>query len=203
MRSTPPARSMCTASANVPRRTASTNRGGMMWKWTSMAFTALIQDQPFRAPPADQRHDLPRRRLRELRARVPGGAAVVRGQDDVVHLEELLARRHFRRPRRLVPEDIQPGAGDGAVLERPDERRFVDDPSAGRIDEVRRRLHEGELALPDHLVRAGIVVVLETHEIAAPQDRALVRPFPADLALLRGRQPGALRVEDRHPERAE
>src|SRR5947208_7803728 len=153
MRSTPPARSTCTASTNVPRRTASTNRGGMMWKWTSMAFTALIQDQPFRTPPGDQRHDLARRQLRELRARVPCGAAVVRGQDDVVHLEELLARRHFRRPRRLVPEDIQRGAGDGPVLEGADEGRLVDDPSAGRIDEVCRRLHEGELAIPGDFVR--------------------------------------------------
>src|SRR5437660_12251673 len=134
MRSTPPARSICTASTNVSRRTASTNRGGMMWKWTSMAFTALIRYQPFRTLPGDQRHDLPRRQFRELRARVPCGTAVVRGQDDVVHLEELLARRHLRRSRRFVPEDVQRGARDGSVLEGTDERRLVDDPSAGRSD---------------------------------------------------------------------
>src|SRR5579884_3543830 len=106
MRSTPPERSVCTAATKTPRRTASANAGGTTWKWTSSDLTGSVRHQSLRTLPRDQRDDLACRRPRQLCARVPGRAPVVRRQYDVVHLEELRALRHLRRSRRLVPEDI-------------------------------------------------------------------------------------------------
>src|SRR5262245_14986228 len=45
------------------------------------------------------------------------------------------------RGQRLLIEDVQRGAGDPSVLERLEQRRFVDQRAAGHIDQVRVRLH--------------------------------------------------------------
>jgi hypothetical protein len=80
--------------------------------------------------------------------RLPGGAAHVRCQHDVVEPEQL------GRNVRLALEHVEAGTGDDAVLQRLDERLFVDDRAARDVDEV-AVLAEGSQHLGiDELARA-------------------------------------------------
>ena len=69
-----------------------------------------------------------------LLLRLVGRGAEVRGDDDVLEGEER------RVGGRLVGEDVEPGAGDPALLERVVERVLVDDAAAGRVDDAHGRL---------------------------------------------------------------
>jgi hypothetical protein len=61
-------------------------------------------------------------------------------KDDVVERDERMCRRE-----RLLVEDVQRRTRDVLFGERSDERPLVDDRAARNVDQVRGRLHKGEL----------------------------------------------------------
>ena len=63
----------------------------------------------------------------------------MRRGDDVLELEERAVGA------RLLGEDVEPGGGDPALLERGVERVLVDDAAAGGVDQHQRRLDLGQL----------------------------------------------------------
>src|SRR5260370_27034291 len=63
-------------------------------------------------------------------------AGAVRGEHYVFELRERMPRRH-----RLDIEDVQASAGNAAAGERFDERGFIDDGPASRVDQNGRGLH--------------------------------------------------------------
>ena len=67
----------------------------------------------------------------------------MRRERDVRHLGQRA------RDLGLVLEDVEPRARDGLLGERHHQCLLVDDLAARRIDEERRRLHQGQLARAD------------------------------------------------------
>src|SRR4051794_17077512 len=95
-----------------------------------------------------------------------GPAQRVRRDDDVVELEERVVGG-----RRLLLEDVDRGAGDGPVDERPMQRLLVDDRAARRVDEIGGGLHQRELARADQLARRLVEVARDTDEVRLAQQR--------------------------------
>src|SRR3546814_9886950 len=87
------------------------------------------------APGADIGDDLLARRLAPL----DRGRAEVRQQHDIVE------RQQRRVDRGFVRIDVEPGARDAARLQRRDQRLFVDDFAARRVDQLRSAEHTSEL----------------------------------------------------------
>src|ERR1700694_4083236 len=87
--------------------------------------------------------------------RFPRHACDMRRHDDVGKLKQRMAGR-----RRLLLENIEPGAGKLAGHQRVIQRRLVDNPTACGIDEIGRRLHALQarrIEHPDRLWRLRAV----------------------------------------------
>jgi enoyl-CoA hydratase/carnithine racemase len=102
---------------------------------------------------------------RKSPARLPGRAADVRRQDDVVEREQLA--RHMR----LVLEHVEPGAGDRPVAQRLDERLLVDDRAARDVDEVALLAERGEHLGVDQLPRRGAARRDDDEEVDLARER--------------------------------
>ena len=66
---------------------------------------------------------------------------------------------------RLVLVDIERGAGDQALLQRPGQRVLVDDGTAGRVDQIRRALHPRQRAPIDQMPRLRRQRHVQRHDI--------------------------------------
>ena len=75
----------------------------------------------------------------------------MRRQDHVVQPDQWIVGRE-----RLDLEDIEAGAGDLAIAQGGHQRLLVDQLAAADVDEVRRRLHQGQLRRADHPARRGV-----------------------------------------------
>src|SRR6185369_12959462 len=71
--------------------------------------------------------------------------------------------------QRLLVVHVEPRAGELALAKRGDERGFVDDWAARRVDQIGRRLHQGELASADELARAVAEHQVNAHDVGARQ----------------------------------
>ena len=67
--------------------------------------------------------------------------------------QDVLERQQIGVNGRLVLVHVERRAGEQPVLERPGERRLVDDRAARRVDQVRGSLHPREGALVDQVTR--------------------------------------------------
>src|SRR5262249_18752330 len=98
-------------------------------------------------------------------------------------------------------EDVETRTGDPSLAERLDESALIDDGSPRRIHEIRGRLHQPQLPLPERVARAVAQEEVDGDEVRSleelilrDQGRAgLLRPLP--------RRVGAPR-EPLHPERS-
>src|SRR5579875_686396 len=144
MCSTAPRRSMCTASAKSPRRTASTNCGGTTWKWMSIDSITV---------------SLLRRPGVLSRGLVQGLLGIRVVEDDPVD--------HARQDRLqlLVVRGARHGASDREVVDVHAEEGVPF--RLGRVEPSLARLHEPDVAPPLEGTRAE-----EVDEI--PRRRALV-----------------------------
>src|SRR6185437_17006715 len=79
-----------------------------------------------------------------------GSGGDMRGEDNVVHAEQRIVAA-----RRLLFQDVEPGAGDPALLQRLDQRRLVDSRPAPRVDEERATLHQTELLFLQEVLGVG------------------------------------------------
>ena len=80
-------------------------------------------------------------------SRLACGAAQMRRQQDVLQPEQV--RMHFG----LTLEDVERGAGNEVLTQRPRQRRLVDDLPTCRVDEVRRPLHPRQGLAVDQVTR--------------------------------------------------
>src|SRR2546423_5356198 len=96
----------------------------------------------------------------------------------------------------LVLEDVDPGAGDPALLERAHERGLVDDRPPRRVDEERRLLHEPEGALVDEVPGLRQERRVQADEVGLAEDRLRLRVRDAQLPLRPGRPTYRALVED-------
>src|SRR3954471_1141300 len=125
--------------------------------------------------------------------RLPGGGGQVRGDDDVVELEQ-------RAGVRLVHEDVERRAGDLARAERREERVLVEQWAAGGVDDPDAGTHRLESAGAHRAARLRRQRQVQREEV---RDRIHVLgrldPLGAELAEALGREVGVIR-DDVHPE---
>ena len=82
----------------------------------------------------------------------------------------------LRIDRRLVLEDVEPGAGDLAVLKHLDQRILVDDVAARRVDDVGGRLHQRQPARRQQMEGRRRRRAIDRDDVHAGQH--LVEAFP-------------------------
>ena len=94
-------------------------------------------------------------------------------------------------------------AGDLSLLQRVEERLFVDDAAARGVDQERRRLHAGKEGGVDHPLRRRAVGYVDADEIGLPRQR-VEREIDgvAKLGFLFYGQAIALVVDDLHAQRS-
>ena len=81
------------------------------------------------------------------------GARLHRRAPEVWREDDVLERAEIRMDVRLVLVHVEGGAGNDVILERPDQRRLVDDRSPRRVDQIRAALHARERFLVDQMSR--------------------------------------------------
>src|SRR5262249_10971482 len=91
---------------------------------------------------------------------------------------------------RLLEEAVDRGPGDPPLPECLLERILIDDPAAGRVDQVGVRLHQGELAGTDEVARLVPEWAVDRNEVRRPQE--LVQAYGPDPQRRRG-----LRADER------
>src|SRR5882672_2148848 len=155
---------------------------------------SLGVEQVGRPLPGERRGEVLRRERGHGRARGARGAADVRHQRDIVEVEKSGVEP------RLALEHVEAGRCDALFLERRDQRRVVDDPAAGGVDQDRGRLHQRELLRADQVVARGGIRHVEAYEIRLPQELLQARVLRACGALDLARKPAAVVVQHPHRE---
>ena len=85
---------------------------------------------------------------------------------DVRRQHDVRERAQRRGHARLVLEDVEAGGGDAAARERADQRRLVDDRSAARVHQDRRRASCGRArGAPIRWRVAGVERHVDRHEV--------------------------------------
>ncbi len=100
--------------------------------------------------------------------RLSGRRAEVRGEDDVVELDER------RVGARLDLEDVDAGAGDLAAADRVGERGHLVDAAAGGVDHAHAVLHLRELLGAEHA--DGVLGLGQVHGDEVGERAAARRP---------------------------
>ena len=142
------------------------------------------QRQPHRA-----RHGDPGSLLR-----LRGGRAEVRGDDDVVELEQRAVGA------RLGGEDVQPGGGDPALLDSRVEGGLVDDPAAGGVDDDHAGLDLGERLGAEEADRLGRLREVDGEDVGGGEELVEADEPDAELRRTCARHVGVV-GDDGHPER--
>src|SRR5437879_3340846 len=119
-------------------------------------------------------------------------AADVRNESGVVRLEEPGIEL------RLALEHVQARREDAPFLERPDERRVVDDPAARGVDDHRGRLHLRERRGADEMVDLRRVGHVEADEIGFPEELVHARVLRPQGLFHRFRRAFAVVIQDAH-----
>src|SRR5690606_21621385 len=139
-------------------------------------------------------------RAGDLRARLllrlVGAGAEVRGDDDVVVVEQRAVGA------RLGAEHVEAGAGDPAVLEGDVQRRLVHDAAAGGVDDPDGRLDLVQLAVADEAAGLGRLRQVDGGEVALAQQLVQRDEFHAELGGAGGLYVRVVR-DDVHVERGE
>ena len=114
-----------------------------------------------------------------------------------------LSRRQQRAvaTERLILEHVEPGPSDLPRAQGVDQRRFVDQPAASRVDEIGRGLHGGEGRRADHVLVLGSEPGVQRDEIGAGEQIVQWRVGDAEAALFVFREPMTRGVDHPHPER--
>ena len=93
------------------------------------------------------------------------GAGFGRGAGEVRDEHDVLERQQAGMDGGLVLVDIERRAGNQPLLERPDERRFVDHRAARGVDEIRRPLHARKRLPVDEMPGLGRQVHVERDDV--------------------------------------
>ena len=115
---------------------------------------------------------------------------------DVVELEQRAVGA------RLGREDVEPGGGDPALLERGVERGLVDDAAAGRVDEDQGGLDAVQLLVADQAESLGGLGQVDRHEVGLGEQRVEVDEPDPHLGGAAGLDVGVV-GDDRHAEGAQ
>ena len=102
-------------------------------------------------------------------------------QDHVVELED-----RVRGIDGFLLEDVEGGAGDGALPQGRRQRRLIDDGPAGDVDQVGRRLHPVQLRGADEVAGLRGQGTADEDEVGLPEQvrqRHQPRPSPAAASL--------------------
>ena len=119
-----------------------------------------------------------------------GGRGQVRGDDDVVELQQW-ARVWFAR------EDVERGGGDSSRPQRLEQRLLVDELAPRRVDDANAVSRVPERALVDDCARLVVQREVQRDDVRAREDGVLrCRAFDAQLAKALARHEG---VECDHP----
>ena len=89
------------------------------------------------------------------------------------------SRNGWSRGQRLDVEHVEPGAGDRARAQRPEQRVLVDDRPARGVDEHGGRLHQRELAGADQPARALGEPQVDAHDVRALEQLFLAHRLDA------------------------
>src|SRR5579859_2372775 len=170
--------------------------------WETGALAAEVG--AFGQLPLDGSHDDPRDAATHFAADLPGRPTVVRSENHIVHLQELWRYKRVVRDWRFVPEHLESSASNRVALQNIQQRRLIDNPTAGSIHKIRGWLHERKLARANQQMCRRVVVALDTHEIRLAHDRVHVfGPGNAELLLCLSVQPGPFGIDHVHAERAQ
>lgn len=128
--------------------------------------------------------DILERRIEDAPQSLCAVEADMRGEDDVVAAQEIMMLPDLPdlgRPAILMQalllfldlflslEDIETGAGEGMVIERPGKRRVFYDAAAGGVDEQAAQLHLLDALSVDEMMRALIVGHVQGHDVGFSQ----------------------------------
>jgi hypothetical protein len=91
-------------------------------------------------------------------------------QDHVVHCEQR-AHRMTRVPQGLAAGHVERGTCNHLLLQRHDQRGFIDDRAARRIDQERGRLHERQFEPADEVARGVVQHRVDRNDVARLQQR--------------------------------
>src|ERR1700758_2413619 len=86
----------------------------------------------------------------------------------------LLLPEGMIRGQRLNVKHVDRSPGYPARLQRFDQSHLVDDRTTRRVDEPRRRLHQGELGCPDQPVGTVAQDEMDRHDVGLAEQRLLV-----------------------------
>ena len=77
---------------------------------------------------------------------------------------------------RFVLENVQAGAGDLPLLQKPDQGFFIHHFAARGVDQEGRGFHEGEVGSPDQMLGFGAEGDVQAEEVGlAKQSRAVYK----------------------------
>nr|POF22157.1 hypothetical protein CFP56_36242 [Quercus suber] len=152
----------------------------------------LFGDRRHQALALQRAAQIPQHQQFHLALGLPRRGADVRQQHDVVVAQQV------RVDFGLALEDVEAGAEDAAGRERGDERGFVDDGAAGRVDEHDAGFHARELGGGQDVAGGGGEGEVEREHVRGREQ--VVEGDVARAALLAGRQAVAVVVLDRHAE---
>ena len=102
--------------------------------------------------------------------------------------------------RGSVPKHVERGVAQATGAQRVGQRRFVDDPATGGVDDDRRRLHRREPRLVDHAARLGRQRRMDRHEVRRGKQILYARRLRAGGPHLGGVH---VRVVRQHPSQAQ
>ena len=122
----------------------------------------------------------------------------MRRQDQPVARQQRIVGR-----RRLRDLHVERGALDAAAVERIQQRRLVDDAAARAVDDVGRRLHQGQLRRTDQVARVVLQRAMHGHEVGARQGGAEVGHRLAAHGLDLSRRIGRIDAQALEPQRVQ
>ena len=102
-----------------------------------------------------------------------GDASTMRRRDHVVALQQRVVLR-----RRLLPPDVEAGAGQLSSLQCRQQVIFLVDAAAGGVHEVGGRLHHRKGAGVDHAERLRRARAVHSDEVAGRKHRFEIHPAP-------------------------
>ena len=123
-----------------------------------------------------------------------------RPRADVRQEDAVLVADEARVDLGLVLVHVQARPPHLAALQCLDERIFVDDRTAGRVDEDDALFHPGELVSGDEPARAGVEGEVDADDVARPEQLLEAHVLGVDRILRRG-HPGSIVVLYAHAER--